>query len=61
MQANGSFFLTARGATFDLMNLGATNLRDAFAFEQGFTVAWLGWEFDLPDGAMGQCARRPRM
>ena len=51
-QVNGSFFLTARGATFDLMNLTATNLSDAFLFEQGFTVAWLGWEFDLPDGAI---------
>ncbi len=25
---------------------------DAFLFEQGFTVAWLGWEFDLPQGAI---------
>jgi len=51
-QANGSFFSTARGAVFDLMNLSATNLSDAFVFEQGFTVAWLGWEFDLPRGAI---------
>jgi hypothetical protein len=51
-QANGSFFSTARGAIFDLMNLAATNLSDAFLFEQGFTVAWLGWEFDFPDGAI---------
>jgi len=46
-QANGSFFSTARGSPFDLLNLGATTLRDAFLFEQGFTVVWLGWEFDL--------------
>ena len=52
-QANGSFFSTARGAPFDLMNLSATTLRDAFLFEQGFTVAWLGWEFDLPKGSIG--------
>jgi hypothetical protein len=51
-QANGSFFATAPGSTFDLMNLGATSLRDAFVFEQGFTVAWLGWQFDLPEGAI---------
>ena len=51
-QANGSFFFTAAGSSFDLMDLDATSLRDAFLFEQGFTVAWLGWQFDLPDGAI---------
>ncbi len=51
-QANGSFFSTARGAPFDLMNLAGTALSDAFVFEQGFTVAWLGWEFDLPKSAI---------
>jgi hypothetical protein len=51
-QANGMFFSTARGAAFDLMNLDATSLADAFLFEQGFTVAWLGWQFDLPEGAI---------
>lgn len=51
-QANGMFFSTARGAPFDLMNLDATSLADAFVFEQGFTVAWLGWQFDLPEGAI---------
>jgi hypothetical protein len=51
-QANGMFFSTARGAAFDLMNLDATSLADAFVFEQGFTVAWLGWQFDLPEGAI---------
>ncbi len=49
-QANGSFFSTARGVSYDLMNLGSTALSDAFVFENGFTVAWLGWEFDLPEG-----------
>jgi hypothetical protein len=51
-QANGMFFSTARGVAFDLMNLDATSLADAFIFEQGFTVAWLGWQFDLPEGAI---------
>ena len=51
-QANGMFFSTARGKAFDLMNLDATSLADAFVFEQGFTVAWLGWQFDLPEGAI---------
>jgi len=51
-QADGSFFATAPGHAFDLMNLGAATLSDAFLFEQGFTVAWLGWQFDLPRGAM---------
>jgi Alpha/beta hydrolase domain len=49
-QAEGSFFSPAAGSEFDLMNLDATNLSDAFLFEQGFTVAWLGWQFDLPKG-----------
>ena len=51
-QAEGSFFSTASGSAFDLMNLDTTSLGDAFLFEQGFTVAWLGWQFDLPAGAI---------
>ena len=51
-QANGFFFSAASGSAFDLMNLDATSLGDAFLFEQGFTVAWLGWQFDLPQGAI---------
>jgi hypothetical protein len=51
-QANGSFFSTAPGYAFDLTNLDATAFSDAFLFEQGFTVAWLGWQFDLPEGSM---------
>ncbi len=50
-QANGMFFAT-RGSDFDLMNPDATSLSDAFLFEQGFTAAWLGWQFDLPRGAI---------
>ena len=51
-QADGSLFSTVPGHPFDLMNLGAITLSDAFLFEQGFTVAWLGWQFDLPKGAI---------
>ncbi len=51
-QASGSFFSTAPGSPFDLMDLASTTLSDAFLFEQGFTVAWLGWQFDLPKGDM---------
>ena len=32
------------------MSLDDTSLRDAFLFEQGFTAAWLGRQFDLPGG-----------
>lgn len=46
-QANRSFFSSAPGSGFDLLNLDATALSDAFVFEQGFTVAWIGWQFDL--------------
>ena len=49
-QSNGFFFSTAPSSSFDLMSLEETSLRDAFLFEQGFTVAWLGWQFDLPQG-----------
>jgi Alpha/beta hydrolase domain len=51
-QANGFVFSTAPGSGFDLMNLDATSLRDAFLFEQGFTVAWIGWQLDLARGAL---------
>jgi Alpha/beta hydrolase domain len=51
-QADGSLFSAGKGSAFDLMNLDATTLSDAFLFEQGFTVAWLGWQFDLPKGAI---------
>lgn len=47
-QAEGAFFSPA--SSFDLMSLDDTSLRDAFLFEQGFTAAWLGWQFDLPGG-----------
>jgi len=47
-QAEGAFFTPA--SSFDLMELDDSSLRDAFLFEQGFTAAWLGWQFDLPAG-----------
>jgi hypothetical protein len=51
-QANTIFFSTGKGAVpqseFKLLNLDKVSLSDAFIFEQGFTVAWLGWQFDLP-------------
>jgi len=49
-QSNRMFFSTAPGSGFDILNLDANGLNDAFLFEQGFTVAWIGWQFDLgPD------------
>jgi hypothetical protein len=27
-----------------------SNLGDAFIFDKGFTVAWVGWQFDVPEG-----------
>jgi hypothetical protein len=47
-QANGSFFSTA--GSFNVESLEGVRLSDAFLFEQGFTVAWVGWQFDLPAG-----------
>lgn len=52
-QSNGFFFTTAPGTTFELLKLDAVALTDSFLFEQGFTVAWLGWEADLEPGEMG--------
>jgi hypothetical protein len=49
-QANRSFFATAPGSGFDLMKLDDASLADGFVFDQGFTVAWLGWETDLGPG-----------
>jgi len=30
----------------------ATDFGDPLLFDQGFTLVWLGWEFDVPDGAL---------
>jgi hypothetical protein len=42
------FFAQERNQGFKVENLQEIRLRDAFLFEQGFTVAWIGWQFDLP-------------
>jgi len=52
-QSNGFFFSTAPGSYFELLKLDAVALSDSFLFDQGFTVAWLGWEADLEPGAIG--------
>jgi hypothetical protein len=43
-QSNGFFFTTSQASSFDLMKLDAVALSDSFLFDEGFTVAWLGWE-----------------
>jgi hypothetical protein len=30
----------------------ATDFGDPLLFDQGFTLVWIGWEFDVPDGAL---------
>jgi hypothetical protein len=52
-QANGFFFSTTPGSGFDLMKLDSVALNDSFLFDEGFTVAWLGWEADLEAGEIG--------
>jgi len=47
-QATGSFFSTEGNTPFRVEALEAAQLSDAFLFEQGFTVVWVGWQFDLP-------------
>lgn len=46
--ASRVFFAPERGSGFKVEDLQGAVIRDAFLFEQGFTVAWIGWEFDLP-------------
>lgn len=52
-QSNGFFFTTAPGASFELLKLDMVTLTDSFLFDEGFTVAWLGWEADLEPGEIG--------
>jgi Alpha/beta hydrolase domain len=47
-QANGSFFSSGGNTPFRVESLEGVELSDAFLFEQGFTVVWVGWQFDLP-------------
>jgi hypothetical protein len=46
------FFSTAPHTQFDVANLENVKLDDALAFEQGFTLAWVGWQFDLPNDSV---------
>ncbi|HLY18606.1 MAG TPA: alpha/beta hydrolase domain-containing protein [Bryobacteraceae bacterium] len=42
---------------FDVVNRGSKTMLstfgDDFLLEQGYTLVWLGWEFDVPPGAAG--------
>jgi len=49
-QANGSFFSTSPNTTFNVEALESVKMTDSFLFDEGFTVAWVGWQFDLPKG-----------
>jgi hypothetical protein len=50
--ASRVFFSPEHNSGFKVEDLGSDRLREAFLFEQGFTVAWIGWQFDLPKGAI---------
>ena len=45
-------FQPERKTPFRVESLDGVKLRDAFLFEHGFSVVWLGWQFDLPKGAV---------
>jgi hypothetical protein len=47
-QANGSFFTISKATPFKLPELKDVSFDDAFVLEQGFTLIWTGWQFDLP-------------
>jgi hypothetical protein len=49
-QANHRFFTSSPDTPFNIGKLEGVKLQDAMVFEQGFTVAWVGWQFDLPKG-----------
>jgi hypothetical protein len=57
-QSNGFFFSTAPGSSFELLKLDSAVLSDSFLFDEGFTVAWLGWEADLEPGEIGAALPR---
>jgi hypothetical protein len=50
--ASRIFFAPERNSSFKVEDLHGVRLGDAFLFEHGFTVAWIGWQFDLPMGAI---------
>ncbi len=51
-QITGTFFRLPSGQSLDLLNPSAVSrLDDAFVFDQGFTLVWAGWQFDVPESA----------
>jgi hypothetical protein len=55
-EENGFFFASTRRGGFRLPELRHQELTDAFAFEQGFTLAYLGWQTDPSGGKMRMIA-----
>src|SRR5215471_18566639 len=51
-QMNGFFFRVAAGSHFALPDPSPAGLDLAFPFDAGFTVAWIGWQFDVPAPGM---------
>ena len=46
-QANGVFFAAAKGTPLKVEALDDVKLDDTFIFDHGFTLAWVGWQFNL--------------
>ncbi len=51
-QANEAFFSTPPRENFNPESLDDVKLEDTMAFDLGFTMAWVGWQFDLPKGPL---------
>jgi Alpha/beta hydrolase domain len=51
-QMNGFFFRVAAGSQFALPDPSPAGLDLPFPFDEGFTVAWMGWQFDVPAPGM---------
>ncbi len=51
-QMNGFFFRVAAGSQFALPDPSPAGLELFFPFDEGFTVAWMGWQFDVPAPGM---------
>lgn len=52
-QLNGSLFSNEKaGDGFPLLSLDEVKLSNAFVFEQGFTVIWVGWQSNLSADAL---------
>jgi hypothetical protein len=50
--ANGVFFSAGPSAPFKVEALDGTKLADTFAFDHGFTLMWVGWQFNLAASAV---------